>query len=59
MGTFWGLVLLSVVVWYGLWRIRIALLGVLGLMEVSLNRAALHRGERPVSDDVDMHDVLR
>lgn len=53
MWTFLGLVLVAGVLHYWLRRIFKALLGILSIVEASINRVARRTGEPPIMADVD------
>ena len=58
MWTFLGLVLVAGVLWYWLRRIKYALIGILAVLEASVNRVAHRTGEPPIRADIP-DDVLR
>lgn len=54
MWTFAGLLVIAWVLWYWLRKIARVLASTGAVQEAAANRAAVGRGERPVSDDVDV-----
>lgn len=56
--TFFGLLVLSYVVWYWGRRLTRAIVGLVAVVEASINRVAKRTGEAPIGADID-EDVLR
>lgn len=53
MWTFAGLIFVGVVLWYWLRRIFRSMAATGAVIEAGLNRGAMNRGDRPISEDVD------
>lgn len=58
MWTFLGLVVVAGVLWYWLRRIARSLIATGAVIEASLNRAAVQRGETPISDQIDTRSIF-
>lgn len=52
MWTFAGLLVVAGVLWYWLRRIKYALIGIVVLLEASINRVAKRTGEGPIMQDI-------
>ena len=50
--TFLGLVIIACVLGYWLRRIKYALIGILAVLEASVNRVASRTGEPPIRQDI-------
>lgn len=53
-----GCCILAGVLWYWLRRIFRTLAGTGAVLEAGLNRAAVNRGDRPISEDVDVRTII-
>lgn len=53
-----GCCVVAAVLWYWLRRIFRTLAGTGAVLEAGLNRAAVNRGDRPISEDVDVTTII-
>lgn len=58
MWTFAGLLVIAAVLWFWLRKLTRVNAATCAVIEAGLNRAAVNRGEKPVSDDIDTRTFL-
>ena len=57
LGTFLGCCTIALVLWFWLRRIARGIIAFGAVVEATVNRAAKIRGDKPVSDDIDVHTL--